>query len=118
MEPIFAIILASTLVIGPAIATALGFYAGRRASFDAMSDLRDSFEQHKLVTSNLRTQIAEYFDRATSAQARARSERQRAEDTRVKVKGGDAGIKTRDQYLEHLGKGGAAIPEVEAALGL
>ena len=115
--------LAQTLAIaafsiGSAIAALfLGAYAGRRAANDAEFKLRADFDSLATATSNLAGQTRDHMERAYQHAQRAAAHTSVA-NSREERAAAEVPPMSTDDYLAHLQKGGAVIPEVEERLGL
>ncbi len=113
---IVALISAAVAMLGAVGGLFLGSQAGRRAAFDSIAHLRTGYEQLQTSHGNTVDSVREYMERAASAAQRTASERSNI-DRRNARKDAAPDMSEAD-YISHLSGGGAAIPEVEAALGL
>lgn len=80
MEPVI-VILACTGLLLALSAPVAGFYAGRRASIDAYSDLSIAFDKERAATAILRDEVLEMLERSQVERRRIVGERARIQQT-------------------------------------
>ncbi len=114
---IVALISAAVAMLGAIGGLFLGSQAGRRAAFDSIAHLRTGYEALTASHGNTVDQVREFMERAASAAQRTASERSNIDRRNARKDAATPAMSEAD-YIAHLTGGGAAIPEVEAALGL
>ncbi len=114
---LFAIIAAGVALLGAVGGLFLGSLAGRRAAIGEVAGLRVGLESLTTSHGNTVDAVRDHMERAMAAAQRTASERhnidrktRRVEETTPTM--GEA------EYMAHLNAGGAALPDVEMALGL
>ncbi len=112
---LFPLISGFLAMLGAAGGWYLGSQAGQRAALDAHAGVLARFDALQAAMGGVATQVAEDMQRAASARNRATSAES---NTRRRQSQPDVPAMTEADYVAHLSKGGASIPEVEKALGL
>ena len=113
---LISLISAFVAMLGAAGGWFLGSQAGRRAVVDGQAGVVARFDALQVAMGNLAGQVAENMERSNVAVQRVSSERANIE-RRKRVQDTPPTMSEAD-YLAHLNKGGAALPDVERALGL